>query len=207
MTKTIYILCLAIILLVNNVSCQQKPSYQAVINDRAQRDTTLSYSGIYLGDPIAKYGSTDKVIIDIKDAYISLPDAEIGDHTMEIVGDIPTHISIEQCNRSNKTDAIVVKLSGNKYTLKSLIYKYINLYGIFSYYEAIEGYFNSPKRKYVPNTDAFNNPESILNYAMSTMENIGVGNRQLEFVWKWKNQRIVISCTSSNCIRIEFVNH
>lgn len=206
MKKIVHIIFIAI-LLISSISCQQQPNYQYVISDRAQRDTTLSYSGIYLGDSITKYGSTKETLIDVKDEYISLPDVNVGNNMTQIVGNVPTHISIEQHNGSGKIDAIVVNLEGDEYTLQSLIKKYTNLYGIYSYYEAVDGFPNYQKHHRVPNNDVLNAQEYILQDAMSTIQHIDISNAQFNFVWKWKNQSISIGCVVQNHISIALLNN
>ncbi len=191
----------------SQISCQKHPNYQSIISNRAQRDTTLSYNGICLGDSIAKYGPADKTLINITDEYISLPDVNSKNNVMQIVGNIPAHISIEQHNESRKIDAIAIVLNGNENTLESLVYKYINLYGMYSYYENYEGTPNLQKDKYIPYNDALSAPEIILNNAMATMQNIDIDHSRFKFVWEWKNQSISISCISSDNIYITLYNN
>ena len=205
MKKYIFVISI-IILFACNIGCQQlkhQPNYQAAIMSRSQRDTTLSYKEIYLDEPITKYDSEDKIIIDLFDDYISIPDIETAHGIVQINDNIPAHIYIEQHCNSRKVDLIAIRFEGNEYTLKSLVEQYMDFYGIYSYFETIYHIPNPQFKRYTPDNKMYDH-EMIMSEAMYAMPNVSITRFGLHFVWEWKNVSIIISSSDTNKIEIIF---
>lgn len=191
MRKLIILLSMVFILL----SCRSSPDYKQIIEDRANENFELSYSGIKVGKPISQYGNPDDSEISVKDEVITLPDF-VSDGVGAVVGNVPANVSVQQFEKSKKVDRICVSIDNYGYVMESLVNEYVKRYGIYSSCTFTYGFPGSPTykmEKWIPN-DSYN-PELILGDATKIKQNIETSKAEISFIWKWKNGEISIHLT------------